>query len=222
MKYCKNCQVKFDTSLKRCILCDDKLQFYNNKIAVYKFTPYKRKARVFIFLYKLSLLLNVISILTVLYVDYTSNNGLLTWSLIVVISNIYFMLLMTVIYNRIRWISKIVLMIILSAATVVMIGFVIKDYLWALNYVLPFSLMSNLLILTFLIFINKDKWIDYVATLLFISLLGISTILMSIFKVITVMWPTTALVFYSLATLFGLFVFTSKDVKEEFRRLFHI
>lgn len=221
MKYCKNCQVKYDTPLNECLLCDSTLQYYDNKESVYKFTTYKKKKKVFSTIYKISLLINTVSMLTVLYLDYTINLGTLSWSLIVITANVYLILVMTLIYSKSRWISKIILLILLTAIAVIIIGFTIKDYMWALNYVLPFSLISNLLIISFLLIFNRSKWIDYVAALLLISTLGILSILMVVFSVVTTGWPTVALFFHSIATIIALLLFSSKDIREDFVRRFH-
>src|SRR5690554_1133495 len=206
MKYCKNCDLKVKTPLNKCILCDDTLQYYDNKVHQYNYPEYKRKSTFFKTLLKIVITLNLASIFINIYIDYFNNGTNLSWSLIVAISNLYLILIFWLISINKRLFSKILLGILLSSIYVITIGFILSDYIWAINYILPFSIISNIMIITLLLLINRSKWVDYVTTLLLLTILGMSSILLVIFNVTTVYWPTIVLASYALSTFLGLFI----------------
>lgn len=223
MKYCSNCNLKVEADIKHCIFCNDLLKFYDNKKAEDIYPTFKRKRKVFLNFFKIVILLNLVSILTVLFIDGSTNGyNNLTYSLIVSASNLYFILAFGIIYMNRRFVSKLIIGSTTSVLYILSIGFMLNDYIWAINFILPFVLISNLILLSMFLIFNRSKWIDYVTTLFIISILGVASILLVIFNVTTVSWPVIVLTALSVAVLLGLVIFSPKELKEDFKRRFHI
>ena len=156
MKYCKTCHVHYDTTLEHCLLCNGELEIENEQEVTYKFTEYgsKKASR---FFYRLFIFLNIISILVSMYLDYS--DGLpLTWSLVVSITNFYAVIMFVLLTVPTIWTSKLTKSIIVTTGSLILVGLAIRDHHWALDYVLPFAVMANILLISVLIVFNKKKW----------------------------------------------------------------
>jgi len=220
MKYCKTCHVHYDTTLEHCMLCNGELESDGNVTETYKFSECeKRKASRFF--HRLFIFLNIVSILITLYIDYS--DGLpLTWSLVVSITNLYAVVMFVLLAVPTMWTSKLTKSVIVTIGMVILIGLAIRDHQWALDYVLPFAIMSNILLITLLIFINRKKWFDHFSSLIIITFLGLVPGLLNLLNVTEVTWPSVACFSYALVTLLGIVFLPSKASREEFRRRFHV
>ena len=220
MKYCKTCRVHYDSDLEHCILCNGDLEQEDQTISVFKFAEMTKKSTSKFFI-RLFIYLNITAALVSLYLDL--NNGLpLTWSLVVAITSIYTVIMYIILAVPTIWTSKLVKTMIVSILAVILIGLSIRDYSWAIDYVFPFAIISNILILSMIIIFNKKKWFDYFSSLIIITLIGLVPGLMNLIKVTTVEWPSMVCFFYASFTLLGIVFLPSKSSREEFKRRFHI
>ncbi|MDI6453644.1 DUF6320 domain-containing protein [Peloplasma aerotolerans] len=220
MKYCKTCKVHYDTDLKHCLLCNGELEHEGDVEPIYKFTEVTNRSKSKFYL-RLFYFLNIISAIVVLYLDYMSGTPL-TWSLIVSITNAYVVIMFTVLTVPTIWISKLTKGIILTVASVVLVGLAIRDHSWALDYVLPLAITANIFLISILIIVNKKKWFDYFASLSIITVIGLVPGLFNLLNLTTVMWPSMICFSFSAFTLLGIIFLPSKSSREEFRRRFHI
>lgn len=220
MKYCKSCHVHYDTSLEHCMLCNGDLEKENDCVETYKFPDIEKK-KTSRFFHRLFIFLNIVSVLISLYVDYL--DGLpLTWSLVVSITNLYAVVMFILLTVPTVWTSKLTKSIIVTVGMLILIGLAIRDHSWALDYVLPFAVILNILLITILIIVNKKKWFDYFSSLIIITIIGFIPGLLNLLNVTHVTWPSVACFSYSLVTLLGIIFLPSKSSREEFRRRFHI
>lgn len=220
MKYCESCHVHYDTTLEHCMLCNGDLDKEDNTVETYKFTENKKR-RASRFFQRLFIFINIISVLVTLYIDFL--DGLpLSWSLVVSITNLYAVIMFILLTVPTVWTSKFTKSIIVTAGAVILIGLAIRDHQWALDYVFPFAVMLNILLITTLIVFNKKKWFDYFSSLIIITIIGLVPGLLNLIKVTEVTWPSVACFTYALVTLLGIFFLPSKASHEEFRRRFHI
>jgi hypothetical protein len=120
------------------------------------------------------------------------------------------------------WTSKLSKSIIITAGSLILIGLSIRDYAWAIDYVLPISLMTNIFLISILIVVNKKKWFDYFSSLIIITLIGLIPGLLNLLRVTTVLWPSLVCFAFSAFTLLGIFFLPSKSSRDEFKRRFHI
>jgi hypothetical protein len=202
------------------MLCNGDLEKENNLEETYKF-PEIEKRKMSRFFHRLFIFVNIVSVLISLYVDYL--DGLpLTWSLVVSITNLYAIVMFILLTVPTIWTSKLTKSIIVTVGMLILIGLAIRDHSWALDYVLPFSVILNILLITILIIVNRKKWFDYFSSLIVITIIGFIPGLLNLLHVTQVTWPSIACFSYSLVTLLGIIFLPSKSSREEFRRRFHI
>ncbi len=220
MKYCKSCHVHYDTSLEHCILCNGELEQEGDHIAIYKFSEISKRplSRFFI---RFFFFINVVSALICLYLDFRS--GLpLTWSLVVTITNIYVIIMFTVLAVPTLWTSKMTKSIIVTVLAVILIGLAIRDYSWAIDFVFPIAVATNIFLISILIVTNKKKWYDYFAGLTIITLIGLIPGLFNLINLTSQRLPSFICFTYALFTLLGIIFLPSKSSREEFKRRFHV
>lgn len=220
MRYCKSCKVHYETPLEDCLLCSDKLNHLSEHES-YNFPPYKAKSKFTKYFIKGTLFLNVISIIISLSVNYLVSKEF-TWSLIVSASNVYILLFVKTLLSDVKFITRLILMITLSILEILAIAFLTSDPSWAIEIVLPFSIILNTIILLIFTFFKKKRWQDYTLFLILSTLTNMGLILLPIFNVTTNNWAIISSFFVGLFTLLALIVFTPKNLKEEFLRRFHI
>ncbi len=220
MKYCKTCHVHYDTTLDHCMLCNGELDVENDIEVVYKFTECNKRSGSKFF-YRLFIFLNLIAAIVSIYLDFA--DGLpLQWSLIVAITNIYAVLMFLMLAVPTIWTSKLTKSMILTVLGLILIGLAIRDYSWALDYVFPFAIMANSLLISVLIVVNKKKWFDYFASLIIITIIGLIPGALNLFRLTHVTWPSMICFAYSVFTILGIIFLPSKASRDEFRRRFHI
>lgn len=220
MKYCKNCEVHYDNPIEKCLICHNQLENENDTEIVNKFPPYIQKKHTRSIIVRLNLLLNILSILLSILINY-SVESTLSWSLIVSVSNIYLILLVNLIVSKQNAALKVTYMVLLTTIEIIAIGFLLKDIHWAIDIILPFSMISTTLFLTIFTLSTKYRWQDYIFLLLLSVVGNILLILLNIFNVTVTKWAVYGSFIYGLVTLIGLIVFLPKSVKEELLRRFH-
>lgn len=220
MKYCKSCHVHYDTTLEHCILCNGELEQEGEDESVYKFSDIIKKSRSKFF-YRLFLFANIISAVVSLYLDF--RNGLpLTWSLIVSITNIYVIVMFIILVVPTLWTSKVTKVIIVTVMAIILLGLAIRDYSWAIDFVFPIAVGTNIFLISILIVTNKKKWYDYFAGLIIITIVGFIPGLFNLLRLTTQRLPSIICFSYALVTFLGIMFLPSKSSREEFKRRFHV
>ena len=220
MRYCKTCHIHYDTDLENCMLCGGELEHQENDLSVYKFKEMSKKSKANFF-YRLFIFLNFMSIFITLALDYLS--GLpLSWSLVVSVTNLYTVVLIMILGNPNFWASKLTKVMISTVLVVILIALSLRDYSWAVDFVLPLATGSTIFVLSILIITNRKKWFDYFAPLLIITLVGLIPGLLFLLDLLNVIWPSIVCFSYASITLLGMIFLPSKSSREEFKRRFHI
>lgn len=220
MRYCKTCHVHYDNTLEHCILCNGELEKVGETESTYKFPETKKRSKSRFF-YRLFLFLNLVSALVALYIDFADGVPL-SWSLVVGITNIYVVVMFLVLAVPTIWTHRLTKSVMITVSSLILIGLAIRDVDWALDYVLPFAIMSNMFIITLLILVNKKKWFDYFSSLVIISIIGLIPGLLNVLNLTVVQWPSLVSFAYATFTLFGIIILPSRSSREEFKRRFHI
>jgi len=203
------------------MLCNGELEDFDKEPLISKFPEYGPKRIQSKFFYRLFYYMNFVSILVSLYIDF--QQGLpLTWSLVVSITNIYAIIMFAILTNPTIWTSKLTKSIILTVLAVILLGLSIRDHTWAIDYVFPFAVLTNIFLINVLIITNKTKWFDYFSSLIFITIIGLVPGLLNLLKVTYTQWPSMICFSFSLFTLIGIIFLPSKASREEFKRRFHI
>lgn len=220
MKYCKTCHIHYDTTLDHCLFCNAELEISDEHVPTFKYTEMQKRSSSKFFL-RLFIYLNIIGALVSLYIDFET--GLpLSWSLVVMVTSFYAITMYMVLLVPTIWTSKLIKSIIITVLSVILLGLAIRDANWAIDYVLPFAIMSNIFLISLIIIFNKKKWYDYFSSLIIITLIGLTPGLLNIFNLTQTQWPSMACFIYASFTLLGIIFLPSKSSREEFRRRFHI
>lgn len=219
MSYCKNCEITYKTNLEKCLICGDILDHEEHSVDNYP--KHKRVSPLKKYFLKSFILLNIISIIVTLTIDYLDDSNLY-FSLIVSSCNLYFIFFIKLLFNHFGVIRKIFSSVFLSSTLIVIIGIIIKDYHWAIDIVTPFLFVSNTLMLTITIFVKRKDWQEYALFLILSALSNILIVLLNFLNISNTKWAITVSFFYGISTLLGLIIFTPKNIKEEFLRRLHI
>lgn len=222
MKHCDNCKISYKNDLDVCLICGDDLRTDEDHLTLeYNYTKYVKESVFKKYFLKSFILLNIVSILVTLYIDYTLNKSL-SFSLIVGVSNLYLIFFVKVALNNKSIVIKGIEFLFLSAVYFILLGISIDSYDWVIDLVLPFILIANTLMLTIMSLVKRNDWQKYAVFLLISIFANILIILINILGFSQIKWAITASFLYGVATLISLLIFTPKNVKEEILRIFHL
>jgi len=220
MKFCKTCNIKYKNDISNCLICNDILIEINNDY-VNNYPTYIKENMFKKYFYNIFLILNIISIVTTLFIDYSYNNSFF-FSLIVSVSNIYLIVFLKLLFNNKSYVIKSFQLTFINVVYLITLGHILNDITWAIDIVFPSLLILNTIILLITTFVKSKNWQKY-AIFLLISVL--SNILIIILNVLNI---TTIKIFINISFLFGLLViislliFTPKNIKEEIKRRLHL
>ena len=225
MKYCKTCNLIYKDNQNECIFCKStnleniKDSPIDNSLSFPKY----QKNTILPTMFKILFFILFIATMICGYIDFISQKDHhLSWSLVVGVSSAYSLIIFRIIYKEGNWIVKTLISIIMTILEVVLVGFSIGNYRWAIGYVLPFALIFNLLFLAVILIVIKKSWFDFAYYLIGICLLGVIPSILNLCKVTNVTWPSTACLFVSIAVFLGLFFLKGKSSIKELKRRFHI
>lgn len=223
MKKCKNCNLLINNEHKFCLFCDSELILIEDDSSLVQLFPKVKSERHPSKIIKKIILFSVFSFLIVFsllnYVYFKNSQSLY----IVLVSCLYLFLASFAIMDFSKsWIFRISLVIFYTTALTVLIGFLLDNYDWSLNYVLPFAFMGNALFSTIVLMIKNKRWHSYVIYLLMTLVLGIIPLPLALFNLIDIAWPALVCSLYCLLTVLGLWLFSPKNLKEELFRRFHV
>jgi hypothetical protein len=92
---------------------------------------------------------------------------------------------------------------------------------WAVDYVVPFLIISGSAAISILSIIQPFKYTEYLIYLLITALLGLIPLAMLISGVAKVFWPNAICVLYSLLTVLGVAFFTGRRFRLEIKKKLH-
>lgn len=220
MKYCKTCKINYEAPIEHCLLCSDSLEV-TSELEVNNYPNYRAKSKFSKYFIKGTFLLNIMSIIICLSVNYLVSKNF-TWSLIVSVSNLYVILFVRLLLAESKIISRLFLIIAISILELLAIAYLTNDISWAIEIVLPFILMLNTIILVVFTFAKRDNWQDYTLFLILSTLTNMGLIVLPILNVTSINWAIITSFFVGFFTLLLLLIFTPRNLKEEFLRRFHI
>lgn len=220
MKKCEHCNVQVYDSQTHCPLCHSDLgkavqtpiQYPSYKSIIKK----KRAIRnlpLFITLF--------VNIVCVFINIFTHNAGHILWSVIVVASMTYCLLMYYIVRTYMRYGKKILYSYLSLSALLIIIDITSGCLFWSTDYVFPFLTIATSLYITILAIRNTRSFSEYFGFLLTIVTISLSSIILYVFGINKSGWiaflPTLVSVILSL----GLYLFAEKNLKEEVKKHFH-
>ncbi|WP_310602300.1 DUF6320 domain-containing protein [Anaerosporobacter sp.] len=156
-----------------------------------------------------------------LFYTNASDSRLESWSLYVLFSCLFGAIIIHTLSKPSSFLNKVYQIGLCTCLFLVAIALLGRNYHWALDYVLPFGLLALNILATCCIFGSKERMFQYSIYVFGTSMLAFIPLLLYFLSVITTGWPALSCCLYGVLTLFGLFFFSNKEVKEELKRRLH-
>ncbi|MCK9574408.1 MAG: DUF6320 domain-containing protein [Clostridia bacterium] len=222
MKFCNICKINVNTTKSYCPLCNQTLKgesdslpdpFPENIMPVRKIENLNKKILLF------SMLFVIISLLIVNLVLY---NGVF-WCIIPIISVLYAWFIIRLgILSKTNTAFKILVLTTILILLLCLIGIVLNDFKWVIEYATPFLLVACSFAIGLIVLIKRIEWREYLFYLLSIAILGFAPIVFYYTKLIVVVWPALINALCSALIILGLFLFWSKPLKNEIQKRLHM
>jgi hypothetical protein len=224
MLFCHNCKVRVSGSPRRCPLCQGELaDLWSNGEAENVFPEIPIQSvpvkRLISFIAFGTIAAAVISAALNIAIP----SGGVWWSLFV-IAGLGSLWLSFLVINSQWWnIPKIIFLQLLVLSAIVLIwDFFTGFYKWSLNFVIPILFSGAMLALAVFAKVRKLKVEDYIMFLGIISVISIFSLLLILFKVVTIVYPAVICFALSLISLAFLLLFEGKSLWEELQRRMHL
>jgi hypothetical protein len=149
--------------------------------------------------------------------------GGIWWSLFVIAGLGSLWLSFLVINNQWWNIPKIIFLQLLVLSVLVLLwDFFTGFYKWSLNFVIPILFSCSMTALAVFAKVRRLKVEDYIIFLGIISVISIFSLLLIMFKVVTIVYPALICFTLSLISLAFLLLFEGKSLWEELQRRMHL
>jgi len=222
MKYCKKCNLSVNSPVARCPLCYATLTAKDTNPEPLAYPALHQAAR-----YNIILRILLFLSLSVSIVCFTINVltfKKLWWSLVVTANIVY---LWITIGTALRKHSKIGFNIMIQGISLGVLVLLMDRLFdthvnWAFNYALPFLFFSATLAITIIVIVKRMAIRDFILYFILTALLGFIPLLLMLFGLVTVLWPSLAAALYSALALVSLFIFADNATKIELKKRFHI
>ncbi|MBU1144359.1 MAG: hypothetical protein KJ971_00695 [Firmicutes bacterium] len=224
MKHCDKCQVDVDTTQKYCPLCHQLLKGegdLTNPELYPEYIPQRRQ--VLPLTKKILLFVTVIAIVTLIGINLFDGSNTF-WSLIPLGAILYFWTIVR--YGILSKQNIAFKLAFLTSILIIILNLVDQAYGdvqgWALNYVTPMSLLACNLAISFIIWIKRINYRDYLFYLMTIIIFSIIPIVLYLFDVITILWPSITALGLAVFILLFIIFFFPKSIKDEIKKRFHL
>ncbi len=223
MKHCDKCQITIETNQEYCPLCHQTLKGEGNPSIPEVYPEYiPQRREVLPLTKKILAFVTIVSILILIGINILDNSGKL-WSLIPVGAIIYFWMIVR--YGILSTQNIAFKLAFLTTFLIVILNIIDQNYGvhqgWALNYVTPFALLTCNLAISFIIWIKRINYRDYLFYLFTIILFSIVPIILYFFKVISIAWPSVTAFALAMFILLFIIFFFPKSIKDEIKKRFH-
>lgn len=118
--------------------------------------------------------------------------------------------------------GKLLIQLICISGLLVLMNTLTGSDKWALNYIIPFLVDATTLLITLIIFRQRISWRSYVGFTLSIILIGFIPVLLYVFSIVTVLWPSIITALYSFLTFMAMLIFSDTIFKSDLIRRFHL
>lgn len=222
MKECKKCKVNILDETHTCPLCIGVLeQEEASEQATRMYPEIDFDIDKFNMLKKISFFILTIVVAVLGFINYITYSGVV-WSLIAVVSIVYFAVTVTYsIMNNANLASKILVQTIGAGILLVVIDNVIGYKGWSVNYAIPGIILFANLAIVLLMIVNRMNWQSYFMYQIAITIFSFIPLILFWVKLIN--QPILAILtsVISIIILIGTIVFGDRSVKNELIRRFY-
>lgn len=229
MKHCDKCNVDIQTNQKYCPLCHQVLEGDSDKDKHEIYPEYVPINRAVLPLTKrIMLFITVVSILSLSMINFFTYQTTPTlWSLIPIGATLYFWVVVR--YGILSTQNIAFKLAFLTTILLIILNLIDQNYTqepatkgWALNYVTPLALLACNLAISVMIWIKRINYREYLIYLLTILVFSLGPIILGLFKIITVLWPSIAAFGAAMFILLVIIFFFPKSIKNEIKKRFHL
>lgn len=220
MKYCNHCKVYIRDKREKCILCgntlpnakDDGEEIFPN------IPPYFENHLAI----KIMALISVIIVVSSFAIDIIFPSEI-NWPILVLLGiismwfSLYFL-----IQRRYHIPKKIIQQVAIISLLAVFWDWKIGWKGWSLSFVIPIACIGAMILIYVIAKIMKLSLRDYITYALLDGIFGIVPALFLLFRWVNFIYPTVICVALSIIFLSALFIFHSKDIKDELDKRMHI
>lgn len=118
--------------------------------------------------------------------------------------------------------TRVFLQLIAISGVVISIDLCYGFRFWSLDYVVPFLCMGATLAVSIFAIIFRSRPQDYVWFLLAALLVSVCPLVIFLFKLTDVLWPSVAALVFAVLTVVGLLIFSDRRFKTELKKRFHL
>ena len=222
MRYCNGCNVDIDTPVERCPLCYTALIQKDSEPEVQAYPPLIEQAERYNLIIRILIMMSLTASVVCFTINMLNFSG--TWWSLIVIGNILYMWIAvsTAVRRRTKLGLNVLIQAISLSALMVFIDMFSSHTNWALNYVVPFLLMTATMSITVIIIVLRMDSRSFILYFFLTALIGFIPILLLVIGQVNVVWPSLVSAIYSGLSLSSLFIFADRDTKQELKRRFHI
>ena len=195
-------------------------EFYPKNVTnIRKILPLTKKILLFI------TLSSIILILTINLLTYENTPYL--WSLIPIGAILYFWSIVR--YGILSKQNIAYRLALLTALLIFILNLIDQNFTtveeaqgWALNYVTPLALFACNLAISFIIWIKRINYREYLIYLITIVVFSVVPVILYYTQVITILWPSIIAFSFAIFILLFIIFFYPKSIKEEIKKRLHI
>jgi len=93
---------------------------------------------------------------------------------------------------------------------------------WSVNYVVPFLIISGMVMITSIVFFRRIKWSSYFSFMIMMLILGFLPVALFVAGITTVIWPSAVAAAYAVSVIIIMMLFAQQAVLTQLGRRFHI
>lgn len=220
MQYCNHCKVHIRENKTKCPLCRNILSEEDaSEEDVYPYIPpFIEKHTAIKFMIFISIASIVISFAINIIFPTRVN-----WPLFVVFGLLSLWLgLIVIVKKRYHIPKKIVWQVIIISGLSVFWDWEIGWIGWSLNYVIPTTIVSAMILMYITAKLLRLSVADYITYTFIASVLGIIPILFIVFNWVTIVYPSIISIAFSIIYLAAIFIFQGEYIKTELNKRMHI
>lgn len=224
MKHCDICKVEIQTQQKYCPLCHQILKGESDPSIPEIYPDYVPLTREVLPITKKALLfLTLISITVLAVINLLDHTGMF-WSSIPIGGILYFWVVLR--YGILSKQNAAFKFAFLTTVLIIILNIIDRNYGdvggWALNYVTPLALLSCNLAISFIIWIKRMNYRDYMFYLIAIILFSVIPLILYLTGLITILWPSITSFGIAMFILLFIIFFFPKSIRDEIKKRFHL
>lgn len=228
MKHCNKCQVNVNTNQTYCPLCHQKLTGENKLEYEFYPTSISKTREVLPLTKKILAFITITSIFVLIIINlaiYDQTPYL--WCLIPVGAILYFWSIVR--YGILSKQNIAYRLALLTTLLIIILNLIDVNYTtideakgWALNYVTPLALFACNLAISFIIWIKRINYREYLIYLITIVIFSIVPIILYLLDKIQILWPSVVAFNFAIFILLFIIFFFPKSIKEEIKKRLHL